>query len=191
MSDGTSGNPWDRLRRSVHFVPGGQRKLLDKTLASAADCVILDLEDSVTPERKEAARRDAASWLAEVDFGGKERAVRMNALDAQGPGGAPSWEADLEATMAAPPDLYVVPKVNGPEDLERISRRLDELEARAGVAPGSVGLLPIATETAAGLLAPLYPNTLAAGATVASTAAAATTITSLPADGSLNTCSDT
>ena len=45
--------------------------------------------------------------------------------------------------------------------------------------------------TAAGLLAPLYPNTLAAGATVASTAAAATTITSLPADGSLNTCSDT
>jgi len=70
----------DRLRRSMHFVPGANRRMLDKALASAADSLILDLEDAVTPEHKDSARRTVAEWLATVDFGRQERCVRMNPL---------------------------------------------------------------------------------------------------------------
>jgi citrate lyase subunit beta/citryl-CoA lyase len=141
-------DPRERPRRSVHFVPGGQRKLLERSLASAADSLVIDLEDSVPPERKAAARAEARQWLAEVDFGAHERVVRINGLDTEW------WRDDLEATLPAAPDAYVIPKVRGGADLERVAAVLDALEARAQPrrALGAVPLLPIATETAEGLL---------------------------------------
>ena len=120
--------------------------MFERALSSPADSLVLDLEDSVTPERKAAARGEVRDWLAGADFGGRERVVRINPSDGE------LWEEDLEVTMSAPPDAYMLPKVGGVEDLVRVDERLSALEARAGVEPGRIGVIPIATETAEGLL---------------------------------------
>ena len=70
-----------RLRRAVHFVPGANEKMLNKSLALEADTLVLDLEDAVTPDNKDAARETVTDWLRQVDFGRQERMVRMNPLD--------------------------------------------------------------------------------------------------------------
>ena len=69
------------IRSAAHFVPGANEKMLMKSLDTAADALILDLEDAVTPENKDSARVTVASWLREVDFGRQERVVRVNPLD--------------------------------------------------------------------------------------------------------------
>lgn len=136
----------DRLRRSLHFVPGANEKMLLKSLATVADSLVLDLEDAVTPERKDEARGVVADWLRDVDFGGKERTVRMNPPD------TPWGIADLERTMELPPDAYLVPKISMLDELQVIDARLSELEAGYGHADRSVALLVIATETRLGVL---------------------------------------
>ena len=57
------------IRRAAHFVPGANQKMLDKSLATEADALILDLEDAVTPENKDSARTTVAKWLEKVDLG--------------------------------------------------------------------------------------------------------------------------
>jgi citrate lyase subunit beta / citryl-CoA lyase len=135
-----------RARRSLHFVPGASSRMIGKALASSADGLILDLEDSVPLDAKESARAEVARWLAELDFGAKERIVRINALD------TPLAQADLAATLPKRPDAYLVPKVNGPEDLAALDAMLAALEREHGLAERSVPLIPIATETPQGLL---------------------------------------
>lgn len=135
-----------RLRRSVHFVPGANERMLVKSLATAADSLVLDLEDAVTPERKDDARRVVAGWLRDVDFLGKERTVRMNPLD------TPWGRADLAATMEHPPDAYVVPKVRTLDDVLAIDAEISKLERHFGHDAGRVGLILVATETPQGVL---------------------------------------
>lgn len=135
-----------RRRRSVHFVPGGQDRMMARALTLSADGLILDLEDAVPPDRKVATRPIVARWLRELDFGGRERWVRMNPL-ATGLG-----QADLEETIAARPDGYMVPKPNRAADVREIAQLLDRLEHQHGIANGSTKLLLIATETPEGLL---------------------------------------
>lgn len=136
-----------RARRSVHFVPAGNDRFLERALSTPADALVLDLEDAVRLEHKAEARACAAAWLRERDFGGRERIVRINPIES-GLG-----EADLEATLAAGPDAYMVPKVRGPMDLEAIDARLRELEGACGRPEGAVALIAIATETPEGVLA--------------------------------------
>ncbi len=135
-----------RLRRSVHFVPGANEKFLEKSLALAADSLVLDLEDAVTPDRKDEARDVVTRWLGEVDFGRQERVVRMNPLD------SPWGRRDLEVTMEAPPDAYVVPKVRSLEDVRAIDALLGELESRHGHPVGGVKLIVLGTETPQGIM---------------------------------------
>ncbi len=135
-----------RLRRSLHFVPGANERMLEKSLLSAADSLVLDLEDAVTPDNKDSARATVASWLATRDFGRQERTVRMNPLH------SPWGRADLEATMTHPPDAYLVPKAEGLADIEAIDEHLSALEKQYGHPHRGVGLIPIATETPRGVL---------------------------------------
>jgi citrate lyase subunit beta/citryl-CoA lyase len=132
--------------RSVHFVPGGQRKLLDRALATNADALVLDLEDATAPERKSKARALTAEWLGSVDFGRKIRIVRINALD-----GALAAD-DIEACLPSPPELLMIPKVRGADELVELDSTLDALEEKFGHGRGAIGLLPLATETPEGLL---------------------------------------
>ncbi len=135
-----------RLRRSVHFVPGANEKMLTKSLGLAADALVLDLEDAVTPDRKDAARRVVSGWLRDVDFGAQERVVRMNPLD------SPWGEADLRATMQTPPDAYLVPKIRSLADIEQIDALLAQLESQYGHPAGRVELILVSTETPQGVL---------------------------------------
>lgn len=128
--------------RSYLFVPADSERKLAKADEAGADALILDLEDSVAPSRREVARGLAAEFLA-GRRGRAERWVRINGL-ASGAAGA-----DLPPVVTEGLDGIVVPKAGGAEDVVRLDRWLGSLEAAAGMTPGSVRILPIATETPA------------------------------------------
>ena len=137
--------------RSWLFVPGDSEKKLGKAVATGADMLILDLEDSVAAENKAAARDMAGQCLAahrQQVTGGKRqgRWVRINALDTS------EWRDDLRAVMPGGPDGIMLPKSAGPESVQQLSAEIYELESRAGLAPNSVKILPLVSETATSAL---------------------------------------
>ena len=135
-----------RRRRSLHFVPGGNERMIARALTLPADGLILDLEDAVTPDRKAVTRPIVRRWLETLDFGPRERWIRMN------PVGTGLGRADVAETLAGRPDGYVVPKPRHAGDVVEVAQLLDGLERRHGIAHGTTRLLPIATETPEGLL---------------------------------------
>lgn len=101
-----------RLRRSLHFVPGANEKMLGKAAQLSADALILDLEDSVTPDAKQAARDNVCAWLDTHVACRQERLVRINPIDSE-------WgRDDLAQVLAHKPDGIVVPKVLSVETVE-------------------------------------------------------------------------
>jgi citrate lyase subunit beta/citryl-CoA lyase len=130
--------------RSLLFVPGDDAKKLGKALGSGADAIILDLEDSVAVERKEAARAATSELLSQHRHGGgPKRFVRINPL-ASG-----IALADLAAVVGARPDGIVLPKAAGAEEVRALDHYLAALEVREGTTSGAIAILPIAPETAA------------------------------------------
>lgn len=115
-----------RPRRVLLFCPATDRRKLEKAARSDADGVILDLEDAVAPARKPEARRAAVTALEDLDFGGRERIVRVN------PAGSGLLAADLRALAlcSRPPDAWLLPKVDGAAALRRLDRLLSALERR-------------------------------------------------------------
>jgi citrate lyase subunit beta/citryl-CoA lyase len=100
-----------RPRRSVLYLPGSNARAIEKARALPCDVVILDLEDSVAPEAKTAARALACEAVKLGEFGSRELVVRVNGLDTP-------WGADdLAAVAEAQPDAVLVPKVAAPKDL--------------------------------------------------------------------------
>lgn len=130
--------------RSWLFVPADSERKLAKVDGCGADAVILDLEDAVAPTRKAAARDMAADFVGARPPGTRTGAlwVRINPLD----GGHAL--ADLAAVVACAPDGIVLPKAAGPGDVVRLGHYLDAFEAAAGLEPGGIAVLPVATETA-------------------------------------------
>lgn len=133
-----SGAP--RPRRVLLFCPATDRRKIEKAAGLAADGIILDLEDAVPLARKAEARRAAVDALATIDFGGRERIVRVNSA-ASG-----LLAADLRALAASarPPDACLLPKVESPGDLRRAARLLDRHRRRGrGRGPGTTALLAL------------------------------------------------
>jgi citrate lyase subunit beta/citryl-CoA lyase len=120
--------------------------MIAKALTLPADGLILDLEDAVPPELKPKTRPIVRRWLETLDFEGRERWVRMNPIFTE------HAVADLEETIAARPDGYIVPKPRSAEDVRRVAAQLDRLEEKHGLPFGSTRLILIATETPQGLL---------------------------------------
>ena len=107
-----------RPRRSLLYMPGSNARALEKAKTLAADGVILDLEDSVAPDAKEAARQQVVDTVKAGGFGAREVFIRVNGVDTP-------WHADdLAAAAHAAPDAILVPKISNPEMLEMIGRRL-------------------------------------------------------------------
>jgi citrate lyase subunit beta/citryl-CoA lyase len=136
----------ESLRRSLHFVPGGNEKMVAKALGLPADGLIYDLEDSVPADRKVATRAVVRGWLEGLDVGARERWVRINPL------ASVFGRGDLEETIAGRPHGYVIPKPRRGADVREIAQHLDRLEERHGLPNGATRLLLIATETPEGLL---------------------------------------
>ena len=130
--------------RSFLFVPGDDERKIAKALDSAADALILDLEDAVAPKRKAAAREVCTSVLRSAKTA-KKMFVRINGLD------TPHALADLAAVVAGKPFGVMLPKSSCGNDVRRLSLYLEAMEARDGIAAGSIRILPIVTETAGSL----------------------------------------
>ena len=136
--------------RSMLFVPADSERKLAKGEGSAADALILDLEDSVADARKPIAREMAARFIADCAKRapriGPRLYVRTNPLD------TPYAMADLAAVVMPGLAGIMLPKIRGAADIAQLSFGLDALEARAGLEPGRIGIVPVATETAEAML---------------------------------------
>jgi citrate lyase subunit beta/citryl-CoA lyase len=110
-----------RPRRSMLYMPGSNARALEKAKTLSADGAILDLEDSVAPDAKVAARAQVAAAVKAGGFGSREVVIRVNGIDTP-------WHADdLAAAAHAAPDAILVPKVQSPDTLELIGRRLMDM----------------------------------------------------------------
>ena len=126
--------------RSLLFVPGDDAKKLSKSLLSAADAVIFDLEDSVAAARKDEARAIIQDALKQETS--KRRFVRLNPFDT---GRLPD---DLAAALAGNPDGVVLPKASGARAVARLARLMEQ----AG-APAACSIIAIVSETPAAVQA--------------------------------------
>ncbi|MFC4293768.1 HpcH/HpaI aldolase/citrate lyase family protein [Novosphingobium tardum] len=137
--------------RSWLFVPGDSERKLAKGIETGADAIIVDLEDSVALDGKDAARGLAHEWLAAHRSGiaagrATGRWVRINALDTG------LWRDDLAAVMGAAPDGIMMPKALGPMQVQQLAAELYELEGRHGIPSGTTRILPLVSETAGSAL---------------------------------------
>jgi len=133
--------------RSLLFVPADSGSKLDKAFASGADGVIVDLEDSIAPDRKAYARTCAAAFLASktAQAPRPRLLVRVNGF-ASG-----ETDADLDAVVPAKPDAILLPKAEGGASLLHADAKLSAREAIAGHPDGQIKILAQAIETANGL----------------------------------------
>ncbi|OZM72561.1 CoA ester lyase [Amycolatopsis antarctica] len=108
-----------RPRRSVLYMPGANERALEKAKGLDADALILDLEDAVAPDAKEAARERVCAAASSGEYGDREVTIRVNGIDTE-------WhEPDLRAAAKAGPAAVVVPKVNSARDVQNIERALE------------------------------------------------------------------
>src|SRR3954468_1880753 len=112
-----------RPRRSVLYMPGSNARAIEKARMLPADAVILDLEDSVAPDGKAAARQQVLNAVIAGGFGAREVIIRINGLDTEW------WLDDLNAAAKAKPDAVLVPKVSSPGHLQDVAERLVDISA--------------------------------------------------------------
>jgi citrate lyase subunit beta/citryl-CoA lyase len=130
--------------RSFLFIPGDSPKKLDKGMGSGADALLLDLEDSISPQSKAQARATTVAFLKEArTVANRPRLyVRINGL-ATG-----LTDDDLDAVVAARPDGVMFPKAEGGAAVIHCDAKITAREALHGVPDGALDILAIATETA-------------------------------------------
>lgn len=133
-------------RRALLFMPADDLHKINKAATLEVDCIVMDLEDGVAPDRKHAARHTAAQALQTLAFGRTERLVRLNPLNTA------EAEADLAILLPALPDGFVIPKAESTIALSALSARLATFEREAGLPQGKFTLLAI-IETARGMVA--------------------------------------
>ncbi len=135
--------------RSLLFVPADSERKLEKAASSAADCLILDLEDSVLPQAKKRAREHAAAFLASATVQGPSPRlyVRVNGFESG------LTAADLDAVMPSRPHGILLPKCRNGAAIQHLGALLAVKEAEHDFADGVTRIAAIVTETAASLFA--------------------------------------
>ncbi len=124
------------MSRSYLFVPADSERKLAKAADAGADALILDLEDSVAPAARPAARELAADFVNDRD----DAWVRINPIDTE------DAKADLAAVAAAAPLGIILPKPRSADDVVALASQLDELEARHEIAVGQTKIMALCTE---------------------------------------------
>ena len=132
------------MRRSMLFLPGNTPNMIINGDALGADSVILDLEDAVSPDEKDAARLLVKSAIENMGFSGVEITVRINATDTA------YWKDDLEAIVPQKPDLIMPPKASSAAEMQTLDAYIAKIEQRCGMEVGTVRLIPL-IETALGV----------------------------------------
>jgi citrate lyase subunit beta/citryl-CoA lyase len=129
------------MNRSYLFVPADSERKMKKAAEAGADALILDLEDSVAPDGRPAARELARDYLV----GAENVWVRINPIDSD------DALADLVAVMPSAPAGIVLPKARGAADALALASALDDLEKKHGIEPGRTGIIALCTERPAAL----------------------------------------
>lgn len=124
------------MNRSYLFVPADSERKIMKASEAGADALILDLEDSVAPAARPAARELVRDHLV----GAESAWVRINPIDSD------DASADLEAVMPAAPAGIVLPKSRGAADALALAAELDDLEKQHSIEPGRTGIIVLCTE---------------------------------------------
>jgi len=124
-----------RARRALLYMPGDDRHKIEKALTLGVDCVCMDMEDGVAPNRKTEARRTIAEALSELDFGRSEKLARINAV------GSGLETADIQAVLPFRPDGVVIPKVETMEQIQWASEKIEAAELAYGWPVHSIRLL--------------------------------------------------
>jgi citrate lyase subunit beta / citryl-CoA lyase len=112
-----------RPRRSVLYMPGSNARAIEKARTLPADAIILDLEDSVAPQAKAAARQQVGDAVKAGGFAPREVVVRINGLDTEW------WLDDLESIAHTKPDAILLPKISSPEQFDIVIERLVSIAA--------------------------------------------------------------
>jgi len=126
----------NRLRRTRLYLPGNNPDLMINAGLFGSDCLILDLEDSVAPAEKSAARYLVRRALATLDWGQSELIVRINSLS------TPFGREDLEAIVAMAPDTLLIPKCETEQDVRDVEAVVEKLERSAGM-PHTIQFMPL------------------------------------------------
>jgi len=129
------------------FAPGDSERKMEKARASAADIVIIDLEDAVAEPQKPAARETVRNFLLAHQAEATRLWVRINPIQTE------LALADLVAIMPGKPGGLMLPKPRGRADAELLGHYLTALEAANGAEPGATAIIIVATETPQGMLA--------------------------------------
>jgi citrate lyase subunit beta-like protein len=132
-------------RRALLYMPGDDRRKIEKSTTLGVDCICMDMEDGVALSRKTEARAIIAQAMKDLDFGESERCIRINSIGS----GLESY--DLVAALATSPDTIVVPKIESADQVRWVSDHIESYELSSGQELGSVRLL-VGVETAKGIM---------------------------------------
>jgi len=133
------------MLRSLLFLPGNNPNMLVNGDILGADATILDLEDAVAPDEKDAARILVRNSLTYLNYSSIQTVIRINSLDPNG-----FWKLDLSELIPLKPDFILPPKVNSADDIKELSEFITQLEQKSGIEVGSTGFIPL-IETALGV----------------------------------------
>jgi len=134
-----------RLRRTMMFLNAQKPGLIKDPYIYRPDSIMLDLEDAVAENQKDAARFSLYHALKEIDYRGCERVVRINGLD------TPYWQEDIRCAVAGGCDAIRIPKTECPNDIHRVEEEIIKAEKDFGMAEGRI-LIMAAIESARGVM---------------------------------------
>ena len=134
-----------RLRRTMMFLNAQKPGLIKDPYIYRPDSIMLDLEDAVAENQKDAARFSLYHALKTIDYRGCERVVRINGLD------TPYWKEDIRCAVAGGCDAIRIPKTERPEDVRTVEGRIGAAEKEFGIPEGRT-LIMAAIESARGVM---------------------------------------
>jgi len=132
-------------RRALLYMPGDDRRKIEKSTTLGVDCICMDMEDGTAVSKKAEARAVITKAIKELDFGTSERCIRINSI------GSGFEKDDLASALATQPDAIVVPKIETAEQVRWVSEQIESYELSNKLDIGSIRLL-IGLETAKGIL---------------------------------------
>jgi len=132
------------MRRSLLFVPGNNPGMLLNADVHGADAIMLDLEDAVAPDQKDAARCLVRNAISTLNYKGCDVIIRINPID------TPYWKLDLDAVIPLAPKGILLPKSGDASDIQTLDAYITELEQKHGLKEGSVEIIAL-IETALGV----------------------------------------
>ncbi|MFC1945592.1 HpcH/HpaI aldolase/citrate lyase family protein [Chloroflexota bacterium] len=134
-----------KVMRSVFYIPANREDFIKKAPEMPADVIVFDLEDSVPPAEKAKGRELTRKNLKHAGSGGAQVYVRVNCWDTG------MTNIDIEAAFGEGLDAIVLPKCAGPDHVQRLEWKLEEMEQRFNMEPGSIEI-QLLIETAKGMM---------------------------------------